>query len=478
MSLEKRVAAKGSPVIAWHIPSKPQQNNILQRHLQTVTDVVQKLSSMPASSTSRSSSSSSVEAPFVPPTSLPDSPLVEINRSFAGTEQDKFGEKVEKREGKQQNVKAIDVIPPLQLAEEASYARSVGDKSAAVHAVSAPNSPPVPISKFSRDPPPQSRAEVPDDHRRAPLRAPPGLAPPPGFETSPPVASNENPADAVDETFAVDGMLGRSRLGGLAPDPWSSGAGIDFIQSLPLGSLALGRESSVSSQINVASSLGGSGVQRNDTLPLTTVIGADNSIGRLSSLSQPVSTSLQTRSSLGDAPLQVREGLGEVGQSHHSHMGLFNVEKFLGFLDEDENQEDEESVSEDPQAYSPLVTFRRDDAVFEADIVSEEDGRDLWDPSSGEIISPSLVRARPVVATVIGGERGAGGSNAPGSPSGWMRRTADVDVTALAGLGSGLLRAVSDEGVDVGNASGTKRNAFFAHWMGEATEDDGNRWTS
>jgi hypothetical protein len=150
-------------------------------------------------------------------------------------------------------------------------------------------------------------------------------------------------------------------------------------------------------------------------------------------------------------------------------MGLFNVENFLGFLDEDDNKEESQNnPDEDPLSYStPLATLRKsaDDGL------SEDYMKDLWDPSSGLILSPSLVRARASVATAIGGERVTG--NPSSSPSsGWISH--QVDSLPISGLGSGLLKPsdlLKSSSVDNSDIPLTKRNPFFAHWMSEASED-------
>jgi len=433
MSLEKRAAAKGAPVNAWRTTASHQ--SLLT---QPATSKREQLTGPSNSSFGSSSSGESyVESPSLPRSSPQSNPQEIIAPS--SSEADSSG--VEHRAySLHSRVLMESAIPPLPLVPKRPEEESV-----ALHASFEPSSP--------------NQKQV--DCKHVSARAPPGLAPPPGFESSP-LSSQKMSAE---ETVEIE-RLGHVRVGTLTSDPWASG--VDFIQPFPLGPLSLVRDASETTQPNIGPSLE---TQRTESHNVSPAMRGISVIGHISNATTVPSGKLsETGPSLGTMPLRVEGGLVDLAlRGSYSSMGLFNVENFLGFLDEDDNKEySQNNADEDPLCYStPLATLRKsaDDGL------SEDYMKDLWDPSSGLILSPSLVRARASVATAIGGERVTG--NPSSSPSsGWISH--QVDSRPISGLGSGLLKPsdlLKSSSVDNSDIPSTKRNPFFAHWMSEASED-------
>jgi hypothetical protein len=431
VSLEKRAAAR-APVNAWRMSSTPpnqgapvQAKEVLHYH---------------QSAGSSSSIESHAESPSLPESSLNSNSPAKTVLSSGETGSPAVNlHKSATRDFTVTHMKSV--IPPLPLVP-ASIAET---------ASSLEN--PEPGS-------PSLKHAVP---RRISKRPPPGLAPPPGFENSPLLKPKNDEAIGEPDILSNDLLLGHRRVGTLASDPWSTVAGVDLIQSLSLGPSSLLKQTGSTSQPH------DSGPVNDDHLnvPLTAspeVISGNDIIGHITDaakLSQSVST-------MENTSLQVGVGeLGGLGLNSHSSMGLFNVDKFLGFLDEDDYQGDSQNAEDYVPSYSSaLFGFRKSENIT----IEEESVKDLWDPSSGEIISPTRARARSSVSTAIGGERSTSmGSTASPIPNAWIRNRDEA--RTISGLGSGLLTPdlLKDSSEDISDVPATKRNPFFAHWMSESS---------
>lgn len=157
-------------------------------------------------------------------------------------------------------------------------------------------------------------------------------------------------------------LPGHKIVGSLASDPWANVAGIDIIQPFALGTSSLLSESCTTNKPPDSRS----GISIHQNAPLTgspEVISGNNIIGEVTNVAKVSGV-----------------GLVDLGLNKYSSMGLFNVENFLGFLDEDDYKFDPQ-IAED-QVHSPsthlLNRMKNENTAFE-----EESAKDLWDPSSG-----------------------------------------------------------------------------------------------
>lgn len=425
MSLEKRAPTR-PPINAWRMPSTPpgqvtlSQTKMVLRHEQ--------------SAGSSSSMDSQAESLSLPESSLnSNSPSKSV---ISSSETNSPAGRLIAREHSISQIKSS--IPPLPLVPASN------SDSVSILEISEPCSPPL----------------MHADLKKGAARRPPGLAPPPGFELSPPFKPKPDEGLGESDVFSNELLPGHKRVGTLASDPWANVAGVDFIQPFTLGPSTLLNQTCITNKHSNSQS-GPITHQNIQIVGSPEVISGSNIIDQAAN-----SANLSHVSTIGKASLNVGGvGLGDLGLNNYSSMGLFNVENFLGFLDEDDNQVNLNNAEDwVPSKTSNLISLMKNGNVsFE-----DKNGKDLWDPSSGEIIFPTQARARSLVSTAIGGERSTSvGSTHSPIPSSWIRNRDEAG--PISGLGSSLLAPdmLKDSSDDIEDVPVTKRNPFFAHWMSE-----------
>lgn len=427
MSLEKRAPTR-PPINAWRIPSTPPSQGVSSQ-----TKMVLHHEQSAGSSSSMDSQAESL--------SLPESSLNSNSPSKSVISSSETNSPAGRLKASEHSISQIkSSIPPLPL-------------------VPVSNSDSVSILEISE---PCSPSLMHADLKKGVARPPPGLAPPPGFELSP--LFKPKPDEGLGESDVLsNGLLpGHRRVGTLASDPWANVAGVDFIQPFTLGPSSLLNQTCTTNK----HSNGSSGPITHQNIQIggsPEVICGDNIIDQVANSANLSHVPTIEKDSLNVGGV----GLGDLGLNNYSSMGLFNVENFLGFLDEDDNQGNLHNAEDwVPSKKSNLNSLMKDENVsFE-----DKNGKDLWDPSSGEIIFPTQARARSSVSTAIGGERSTSlGSTHSPIPSSWIRNRDEAG--PISGLGSSLLAPdmLKDSSEDIDDIPVTKRNAFFAHWMSEAS---------
>jgi hypothetical protein len=428
MSLEKRAPTR-PPINAWRMPSTPPKQGALSQTKMVLHHE--------QSAGSSSSMDSQAESPSLPGSSLnSNSPSKSI---ISSSEANSPAVRIRTHEHSSSQMKSS--IPPLPL-------------------VPASN---VDSLTFLEAPEPCSPSLMPSDLKKGAARPPPGLAPPPGFEGSPLFKAKPDEGLGESDILSNELLPGHRKVGTLASDPWANLAGVDFIQSFTLGPSSLLNQTCTSNKHPDGRS-GLSTTHQNIKISGSSeVIIGNNIIGQAANVNN-----LPHVSTIGNTSLHVGGvGLGDLGLNNYSSMGLFNVENFLGFLDEDDNQVSSHNAEDrfHSKSSSLISLVKNENVSFE-----DKNSKDLWDPSSGEIISPTQARARALVSTAIGGERSTSlGSTGSPIPSSWIRNRDEVG--PISGLGSSLLTPdmLKDSSDDIDDTPVTKRNPFFAHWMSEAS---------